>query len=56
MNITKPGIIYVDNRIQSKIFFCPIIEIKQCIKNLNYIYDENLKLSDYDYDPETIKK
>jgi len=47
INITKPGIIYIDNRIKSKIFYCPETEIKRCIENLNYIYSEKLKLSDY---------
>jgi hypothetical protein len=47
INITKPGIIYIDNRVKSKIFYCPETEIKQCIENLNYIYNEKLKLSDY---------
>lgn len=47
INITKPWIIYIDNRIKSKIFYCPDTEVDQCIKNINYIYDEKLEKSYY---------
>lgn len=47
VDITKPWIIYIDNRIQSKILYCEEVEINTCLQNLNYIYDEKLKISDY---------
>ena len=47
INITKPGIIYIDNRISGKILFCPLKEINKCIKNINFIYWDKLKISDY---------
>jgi cell division septal protein FtsQ len=43
VDITIPGIIYIDNRIKSKILYCPTSEVEQCIKNINYIYNENIK-------------
>jgi hypothetical protein len=42
INITKNKFIYLDNRIVGKIYYCPITEKKQCIYNLNYIYNENI--------------
>lgn len=52
--ITKDWIIYIDNRIKGKVFYCEKTEISNCLKNLNYIYNENLKTSDYK--TEDIKK
>jgi len=47
IDITKPWIIYIDNRVESKIFYCPETEIKTCINNINYIYDEKIDSSYY---------
>jgi len=45
--ITKPGIFYIDNRIKNKLFYCPTQETKKCIKNINFIYWEKLKIQDF---------
>lgn len=47
INIIKPWIIYIDNRIISKILYCDQEELDNCVKNINYIYDEKIKTSDY---------
>ncbi len=49
INITRPWIIYLDNRINSKIFFCPTDEAAKCIRNINIIYWEELKINDFIY-------
>lgn len=48
INITKPWIVYIDNRIKAKILYCPSSELNSCIKSINYIYNENYKNSDYE--------
>ena len=47
INIIKPWIIYLDNRIKAKTLYCPTTEIIKCLRNINYIYWEKLKVSDY---------
>ena len=48
LDITKPWIIYIDNRIKSKILYCPSSELDSCIKSINYIYNENIESSHYE--------
>ena len=48
LDITKPWIIYIDNRIKAKILYCLNSELNNCIKSINYIYNEKLKNSDYE--------
>lgn len=47
INIIKPWIIYIDNRVESKVFYCPDTETQQCIENLNYIYEEKLNFNNF---------
>ncbi len=47
INITKGWIIYIDNRVNWKIYYCDKEELPNCIENINYIYDEDIKSSDY---------
>ena len=42
INIIKQPFIYLDNRIIWKIYYCTVKDSKQCIYNLNYIYNENI--------------
>ncbi len=39
IDITKPGIFYLDNRILWKIYYCPAEEKNVCARNLNLIYN-----------------
>ncbi len=47
VNIIKPWIIYIDNRIKSKILYCTKNKLNLCLETINYIYWEKLKTSDY---------
>jgi len=47
IDITKYGTVYIDNRIESEVLYCTIMDLKQCIINLNTIYDEDILLTDY---------
>lgn len=40
LNIDKSNIVYIDLRINNKIFYCPIEEIVKCNKNIKSIYWE----------------